>query len=148
MPLTETLTSTAWPLCSRTADWIYGLLLKAATPDEATPSSVQCSEAYSSSRWPDYRTENRRSPTTYNHQQRSRVGGRRDTWQLLASEKIPVSHQVERVWLWTQLLEICLQSFCTRTNSRILLQISRSSKTHLVHGVRQHLLFGIHCSKT
>jgi len=39
----------AWPLCSGTVDWIYGLLLKAATLDEATPSSVQRSETYSGS---------------------------------------------------------------------------------------------------
>ena len=48
MPLTETLISIAWPLCSETADWTYGLSLKAATPDKATPSGVQRGEAYSS----------------------------------------------------------------------------------------------------
>jgi len=48
----------AWPFCSRTADWTYGLLLKAATLDEATPSSVQRSKAHFSSRRPDYRTQN------------------------------------------------------------------------------------------
>jgi len=42
----------AWPLCSGTVDWTYGLSLKAAIPDEATPSSVQCSEAYSGSGQP------------------------------------------------------------------------------------------------
>ena len=40
MPFTETLTLTAWPLCSGTVDQTYGLLLKATTLDEATPSSV------------------------------------------------------------------------------------------------------------
>ena len=37
---TETLTSTAWPLCSGVQDWTYGLPPKAATQDKATPSSV------------------------------------------------------------------------------------------------------------
>ena len=119
VPLTETLALMAWPLCSGMADRTYGLLLKAATLDEATPSSVQCSEAYSSSRWPDYRMENGRSPTAHSHQQRSRVGGRRDTWHSLAPKKIPVSHQVERVWSWTQLLGICFQSFCTSVTNFI-----------------------------
>jgi len=32
MPLTETLALMAWPLCSGTVDWTYGLSLKAATP--------------------------------------------------------------------------------------------------------------------
>ena len=139
--------STAWPLCNGTVDWTYGLLLKTATPDEATPSSVQRSEAYSGSRRPNHRTENGRSPTAHSHQRRSRVGGRRDTRQSLALEKIPVSHQVERVWLQTQLLGICLQSFHTRTDGGILLQTPGSSKTHPAHGVRQHLWFGIHCSE-
>ena len=48
MPLTETLTLTAWPLCSGTVDQTYGLSLKAATLDKATPSSIQRGEAYSS----------------------------------------------------------------------------------------------------
>ena len=47
MPLAETLAPTAWPLCSGTADRTYGLSLKTTTRDEATPSSVQRSEAYS-----------------------------------------------------------------------------------------------------
>jgi len=64
MPFTETLTSMAWPLCSGTADQTYDLLLKAATLDEATPSSIQCSEAYSGSGQPNHRTENRRPSTT------------------------------------------------------------------------------------
>ena len=147
MPLTETLASTAWPLCSGTADQTYGLLLKAVTPDEATLSSVQHSEAYSGSRRPDHRMENGRLPTTHGYWQRSRVEGRRDTQQLLALEKIPVSHQVKRVWSWTQLLEIHLRSFCTRTDSRIPLQTPGSSETHLACRVQQHLSFGIHCSK-
>ena len=50
MPFTETLASTAWPLCSRMVDQTYGLSLKAATLNEATPSDVQHGEAYSSSR--------------------------------------------------------------------------------------------------
>jgi len=87
----------AWFFYSGMADWTYGLSLKAATPDEATPSSVQRSEAYSGSRQPDHRTENGRSPTAHSHQQKSGVGGRKDTQQLLALKKIPVSHQVERV---------------------------------------------------
>ena len=62
MPLTETLTPTTWHLCSGMADQTYGLSLKAVTLDKATPSSVQCSEAYSSSRRPDHRMENRRPP--------------------------------------------------------------------------------------
>ena len=69
----------AWPLCSGTIDWTYGLLLKAATLDEATPSSVQHSETYSSSGQPNYRMENGRPPTTHSHRQRSRVGSRGDT---------------------------------------------------------------------
>jgi len=50
MPLTETLALTAWPLYSGIVDQTYGLSLKAATPDEATPSGVQHGEAYSSPR--------------------------------------------------------------------------------------------------
>jgi len=45
VPLTKTLVPTAWPFCSRTADRTYGLLLKAATLDEVTPSSIQRSKA-------------------------------------------------------------------------------------------------------
>ena len=67
MPLTETLIPMAWPLCSRMADWTYGLLLKAATLDEATLSSVQCSEAHSGSGQPNYRTQNGEPPTTHSH---------------------------------------------------------------------------------
>jgi len=67
VPFTETLTSTAGPLCSRKTDRTYGLLLKAATLDEATLSGVQCSEAYSGSRRPNYRLENREPPTTHSH---------------------------------------------------------------------------------
>ena len=47
MPLTETLAPMTWLFCSGTADRIYSLLLKTAILDEATPSSVQRSEAYS-----------------------------------------------------------------------------------------------------
>ena len=36
----------ARPLCSGMEDQTYGLLPKATTLDEATPSSVQCSEAH------------------------------------------------------------------------------------------------------
>ena len=72
-PFTETLTLMARPLCSGMEDQIYGLSPKATTLDEATPSSVQHSEAHSSSRWPDYRTQNGGPPTTYSHQQRSGV---------------------------------------------------------------------------
>ena len=50
-----------------TADRTYGLLLKAATLDEATPSSVQCGEPYSSPRQPNYRPEDRGPPTTHSH---------------------------------------------------------------------------------
>ena len=57
----------AWFFYSGMADWTYGLSLKAATPDEATPSSVQRSEAYSGSRQPDYRTENDRLPTAHSY---------------------------------------------------------------------------------
>ena len=98
IPLIETLASIAWPLYSGTADRTYGLSLKAATLDEATPSSVQRSEAYSSSGRPDHRMENGRSPTAYSHQRKSKVGGRKDTRQSLALKKILVSHQVEKVW--------------------------------------------------
>jgi len=49
VPFAETLALTAWPLCNRTIDQTHSLLLKAATLDEATPSSVQCSKAYSGS---------------------------------------------------------------------------------------------------
>ena len=106
MPLIETLAPTTWPFCSGTVDWTYSLLLKTATLDEATPSSVQRSEAYSGPRRPDHRMENGRLPTAYSYWQRSGVGSRGDTRQLLALEKIPVSHQVERVWLQTQFLGI------------------------------------------
>ena len=98
MPLTETLALTTWPFYSGMADWTYGLSLKTATLDEATPSSVQHSEAYSSPRRPNHRTENGRPPTAHSHQWRSGVGSRGDTQQLLAPEKILVSHQVERIW--------------------------------------------------
>ena len=108
MPLTETLAPMTWPFCGGTVDWIYGLLLKTAILDEATLSSVQHSEAYSGSRRPDHRTENERPPTAHSHQWRSRVGSRGDTQQSLALEKIPVSHQVERVWSRTQFLGVCL----------------------------------------
>jgi len=76
MPFTETLTLMAWPLCSGTADRTYSLSLKAATLDKATPSSVQCSKAYSGSRQPNHRTENGRPPTAHSHWQRSKVGVR------------------------------------------------------------------------
>ena len=76
----------AWLLCSGTEDWTYCLLPKAVTADEATPSSVQHSKAYSSSRWPNHRMENKRPPTTHSHWQRSGVGSRGDTRQLLALE--------------------------------------------------------------
>ena len=82
----------AWPLCSRTEDRTYGLSPKAATPDETTLSSVQCSKAYSGSERPNHRVENRRPPTAYSHRRRSGVGNRGDTQQSLALEKILVSH--------------------------------------------------------
>ena len=148
MPFAETLASMAWPLCSKTADWTYGLSLKTTTLDEVASSSIQHSEAYSGSRWPNYRTENRRPSTVHNYQQRSRVGSRRDTWQLLALEKIPVPHQVERIWLRTQFLEVSLQSLHSRTDSRVLLQIPWGSKTHLTCRVWQYFSFWVHCSKT
>jgi len=87
----------AWPLCSGTMDQTYGLLLKAATLDKATPSSVQHSKAYSSSGRPNHRMENGRPPTAYSYRQRSRVGSRGDTQQLLVPEKVLVCYQVERV---------------------------------------------------
>ena len=80
MPFTETLASMAWPLCSGTKDRTYGLSPKATTPDEATLSSVQHSEAYSGSRRPNYRTQNGGPSTTYSHRWRSRVEGRGNTW--------------------------------------------------------------------
>ena len=92
VPFAETLALMAWSLYSRTENRTYSLWPKAATPDKATLSSVQCSKAYSSSGWPDHRTENRRPPTTHSHWRRSGVGSRGDTQQSLASEKIPVSH--------------------------------------------------------
>ena len=49
-PFTETLALMARPLCSEIEDRTYHLSPKATTLDEATPSSVQCSEAHSSSR--------------------------------------------------------------------------------------------------
>ena len=140
-PFTETLASMAGPLCSGKTDWTYGLLLKAATLDEATLSSVQHNKAYSGSRWPDYRLENGGPPTTHSYWQRSRVGSKRDTQQSLALEKIPVPHQVERIWLWTQFLGVSLQSLCSRTDSRVLSQTPWCSETHLVHRVWQHFLF-------
>ena len=69
----------AWPLYSGTVDQTYGLLLEAATLDKVTPSSVQHSEAYSSSGRPDHRTENGRPPIAHSHQWRSRVGSKGDT---------------------------------------------------------------------
>ena len=137
-----------WPFCSGTADRTYGLLLKTATLDEATPSSVQCSEAYSGPGRPNHRTESRRPPTTHSHRWRSGVGSRGDTRQSLALEKIPVSHQVERVWLRTQFLEVSLQSLHTRTHSGVPSQTPRGSETHLTHGVRQYLSSRVHCSET
>ena len=91
-PLTETLAPTAWPFCSRTVDQTYGLSLKAATLDEATPSSVQCSKAHSGFKQPDYRMQNERPLTTHSCRQSSRVGSRGNTWQSLVLEKIPVPH--------------------------------------------------------
>ena len=140
-PLTETLASTAWPLCSRTADGTYGLSLKAATLDEATPSGVQHGKAYSSPGWPDYRPEDGRPPTAHSHRQRSRVGSRRDTRQLLAPEKIPVSHQVERIWPQTQFLRVCLRSLHSRTDSGVPLQTPQGSEIYLAHGVQQYFSF-------
>ena len=148
MPLTETLAPTTWPFCSGMVNWTYGLLLKTPTLDKAIPSSVQCSEAYSSPRRPDYRMENGRPPTTHSHRQRSRVGSRGNTQQSLALEKIPVFHQVERVWPRTQFLEVRLRSLCTRTDSGVPSQTPRGSETYLMHGVWQYLSSGVHCSKT
>ena len=79
MPFAETLASMAWPLCSGTEDQTYRLSPKAATPDEATPSSVQHSKAHSGSERPDHRMENGRPPTAHSHRQRSGVGSRGDT---------------------------------------------------------------------
>ena len=148
MPLTETLAPMTWLFCSGTADRIYSLLLKTAILDEATPSSVQRSEAYSGPGRPNYRTENGRLPTAHSHRWRSRVGSRGDTRQSLAPEKIPVSHQVERVWPRTQFLGVRLRSLHTRTHSRVPSQTPRGSETHLTHGVRQYLSSRVHCSET
>ena len=144
MLLTETLALTTWPFCSRTADWTYGLSLKTATLDEATPSSVQRSKTYSGPRRPDHRTKSGRPPTAHSHRRRSRVGSRGDTRQSLAPEKIPVSYQVKRVWLRTQFLGVSLQSLCTRTHSRVPSQTLRGSETHPMHRVRQYLSSGVH----
>ena len=141
VPLTETLTLTAWPFCSGTVDQTYGLSLKAATLDKATPSSIQHGEAYSSPRWPDYRPEDGGPPTAHSYQWRSGVGSRRDTWQSLAPEKILVPHQVERIWPWTQFLGVCLQSLRSRTDSGVLSQTPQSSETYPVYGVQQHFSF-------
>ena len=135
---TETLASMAWPLCSGKTDWTYGLLLKTATPDEATLSSIQRSEAYSGSGQPDYRPENRRPPTAHSYWQRSRVGSRRDTRQSLAPEKIPVSHQVKRIWMRTQFLGVHLWSLCSRTDSGVPSHTPWGSKTCPVYRVQQH----------
>ena len=148
MPFTETLASIARPLCSGTEDQTYSLLPKATTPDEATPSSVQCSEAHSSSGQPDYRTQNGEPPTTYSYRRRSRVGGGENTRQSLAPEKIPVPHQVERIWLQTQLLGVCFRSLRTRTHSRVPSQTPWSSATRPTCGIRQHLSLRVHCSET
>ena len=107
-PFAETLASITGPLYSGKTDRTYGLSLKTATPDEATPSSVQHSEAYSGSGRPDYMPENGGPPAAHSHRQRSRVGSRRDTRQSLVPEKIPVPHQVERIWSRTQFLGVCL----------------------------------------
>ena len=80
-------------------------------------------------------------PTTHSHRRRSRVGSKGDTQQSLALEKIPVPHQVERIWLQTQFLEVSLQSLHSRTNSGVPLQTSWGSKTHLAHRVQQHFSF-------
>ena len=144
----ETLASMAWPLCSGKTDRTYGLLLKTATPDEATPPSVQRSEAYSSSRRHDYRTKSGGPPTVHSHRWRSRVESKRDTWQSLALEKIPVPHQVEGIWLQTQFLGVHCQSLHSKTDSRVLSQIPRGSETHPTCRVWQHLSLQVHCSKT
>ena len=148
VPLTETLTSTTWPLCSGTVDWTYGLPLETATLNEATPPGVQRSEAYSSPGRPNCRPENGRSPTAHSHRRRSKVGSRGDTRQPLASEKIPVSHQVERIQLWTQFLGVRLQSLCTRTHSGVPSQTPWGSETHPTHRIQQHFSFRVHCSET
>ena len=67
MPFAETLTLMARPLCSGMEDQTYSLLPKATTPDKATLSSVQHSEAHSSSGQPDYRMQNRGPPTAHSH---------------------------------------------------------------------------------
>ena len=92
VPFAETLALTAQPLCGGTENWTYDLLPKATTLDKATPSSIQRGEAYSSPGWPDYRPEDGGPPTAHSYQRRSRVGGRGNTWQSLAPEKIPVPH--------------------------------------------------------
>ena len=148
MPLIETLAPTTWPFCSGTADWTYGLSLKTATLDEATPSSIQRSEAYSSPGRPDHRIESGRPPTAHSHRRRSGVGSRGDTQQSLALEKIPVFHQVERVWPRTQFLGVHIRSLHTRTYSGVPLQTPGGSKTHPTRGVRQYLLSRVHCSET
>ena len=148
MPLTETLAPMTWPFCGKTVDRTYSLLLKTAILDKATPSSVQHSEAYSGSRRPNHRTENKRPPTAHSHRRRSRVGSRGDTWQLLALEKIPVSHQVERVWSRTQFLGVCLWSLCTRTDSGVPSQTPRGSETYLTCRVWQYLSSRVYCSET
>ena len=79
MPLAETLALTAWPFCSETADWTYGLSLKTATQDKATLFSIQYSKTYSSPRRPDYRMHDRGLPTTHSHRRRSGVGSRGNT---------------------------------------------------------------------
>ena len=138
----------ARPLCSGTADQTYSLLSKATTPDEATPSSVQCSEAHSSFGQPDYRMQNGGPPTTHSHRRRSRIGGGGNTRQSLAPEKIPVPHQVKRIWPRTQLLGVCFRSLCTRTHSGVPSQIPQSSATCPTCGIRQHLSLQVHCSET
>ena len=60
------------------------------------------------------------------------MGSKGDTRQLLALEKIPVSHQVERVWLRTQFLGVHLQSLHTRTDSRVPSQIPSITNGHLL----------------
>jgi len=74
-------------------------------------------------------------PTTHSHRRRSRVGSKGDTQQSLALEKIPVPHQVERIWLQTQFLEVSLQSLHSRTNSGVPLQTSWDSETYLAYRV-------------
>ena len=119
MPFTETLASMTGPFCSRKTDRTHGLSLKAAIPDEATSSSVQHSEAHSSSGRPDYRLENKGPPAAHSHRRRSGVGSRRDTQQLLVLEKISVPHQVEEIWPRTQFLGVCLRSLRSGTHSRV-----------------------------